>query len=456
MMWLMIMLSLVTGIIAQNDEDALYIKSIFDHTLTHGRSYQWLTTLSNEMPGRIAGSPSYDMASRYTAAVLQDMGIDSIWLQPCTVDYWVRESESLVWKSLEGDISISATMLGNSIGTATEGIAAEIVEVKSLEEVDSLSEQGVSGKIVFYNRPMDPTQINTFRAYGGAVDQRVWGASQAAKYGALAVIVRSMTNNIDDVPHTGTLVYREEYPKIPAMAISTLWAERLSEALKTSGKVNLHMTASCGSAGSRLSHNVIGEIRGSTYPNEIILVGGHLDSWDLGGGAHDDGAGCVHAMEVLATMKAMNYQPKRTIRCVLFSNEENGLAGATKYASASNEAGEFHLLALESDSGGFIPRGFSFDAEEGKFEELFKKVYSWLPLLEPYGLSLNKGGSGADVNPLKSQGGLLGGLRPDTQRYFDYHHTANDRIEAVNKRELLMGAASMSALVYLVDQYGLR
>jgi len=201
------------------------------------------------------------------------------------------------------------------------------------------------------------------------------------------------------------------------------------------------------------SYSVIGQINGSERPDEIILVGGHLDAWDLGQGAHDDGAGCVQSMEVLRALKATGYTPRRTIRCVLFMNEENGLVGAKTYAAISNENAEFHIAAIESDAGGFIPRGFTCSAEKGLQEAYIESIASWWDVLDGNDLYLQPGGSGADINPLKSQGGILFGLRPDTQRYFDYHHTATDRIEMVNARELKMGAAAMTSLVYMLDKY---
>ena len=262
------------------------------------------------------------------------------------------------------------------------------------------------------------------------------------------------TTRLDDIPHTGVTVYPEDGKQIPALAISTNDAELLSRLLKQE-TVKVFIKSNCRKLEDALSYNVIGEIKGSEFPEEIILVGGHLDSWDVGSGAHDDGAGCVHAMDVLQLIKRLDYQPKRTIRCVLFMNEENGLAGGLTYAQASNEKGEFHLAAIESDAGGFTPRGFSCDAEDAVFTEKFKSVVEWLPLLEAYDLRFSKGGSGADIGPLKSQKGLLFGFRPDSQRYFDYHHSRIDNIEAVNKRELELGAASITSLVYLIDKYGL-
>ncbi len=440
----------------KENEDALFIRKIYDQALTNGQCYQWLTHLTTQIGGRLAGSPASMAAVEYTRQVLDTMDMDSVWLQPCRVPHWNRgeREEVRVVQSALGSFDLNALALGNSVGTGVEGIAAEVIEVQSLAEVEALGETQVKGKIIFYNRPMNPKQIRTFNAYGGAVDQRVFGASRAAKFGAVGTLVRSMTTKLDDYPHTGTLVYEEEVQRIPSLAVSTNDAERLSFLLKK-GPVTVFIKSNCEILEDKLSYNVIGEIKGTTHPDEIILVGGHLDSWDVGQGAHDDGAGCVHAMDVIHILKRLDYQPKRTIRCVLFMNEENGQGGAIKYMEESNEKGEFHLAAIESDAGGFTPRGFTSDGDESIFTEKFRKVTQWLPLLEPYGLFLQKGGSGADISRLKSQKGLLFGFQPDSQRYFDYHHTSQDRIEAVNQRELELGAASIATLVYLIDKYGL-
>lgn len=441
----------------ENNDDAFFLRSIYDKALTEGRCYNWLTHLTTKIGGRLAGSSQAAAAVEYTRQMLDTLGLDSVWLQPCMVPHWERgdkEQVKIINSKTMGSLDLNALALGNSVGTPNDGITADVIEVKSLDEVEQLGREPIEGKIVFYNRPMDPTQIRTFNAYGGAVDQRVFGASKAAKFGAVAVLVRSMTTRLDDIPHTGVLVYDEEIKKIPALAISTNDAEALSGLLKKEN-IRVFMKANCQKLADAPSFNVVGEIRGSEFPDEIILIGGHLDSWDVGSGAHDDGAGCVHAMDVLQLLKRLDYKPKRTIRCVLFMNEENGLAGGLEYAKVSNEKKEFHLAAIESDAGGFTPRGFSCDGQDSIFTEKFKNVIKWLPLLEAYNLSLSKGGSGADISPLKSQSGLLFGFRPDSQRYFDYHHTRIDTIDAVNKRELELGAAAITSLVYLIDKYGL-
>ncbi len=439
------------------DEDALMIARIHDEALVNGKSYEWLSTLCTRHGGRIAGSPAYLGAAHFTQSSLGSIPGVTAYLQPCQANYWVRGDKEKVEvvKSKAGKFRLNALSLGNSAATPTQGIKAEVIEVRSLDEVEKLGKDKVSGKIIFYNRPMDPSKIRTFSAYGGAVDQRVYGPSRAAEFGAVAALVRSMTTAHDDFPHTGVTVYRDSTKTVPGIAISTNDADRLSDLLKQ-GPVTVSCKTSCKSAGLREAPTVIGEIRGSEYPDEIILVGGHLDSWDVGQGAHDDGAGCIQSVEVLRILTSLGYKPRRTLRCVLFSNEENGLAGGRTYARISNDKGEFHLAAIESDAGGFTPRGFSFDADTSVFKTYYRNVSKWLPLLESYGLHFETGGGGADIGPLKSQKGLLAGLRPDSQRYFDFHHTANDRIENVNRRELELGAAAMASLVYLIDKYGIK
>lgn len=439
----------------QQNKDAQYIKQIHNNILTEGKCYDWLNDLTTKVGARLAGSEGSVKGVQFMEDLMNEIGFDKVWKQECSVNFWDRGDTEEVFLTYPKIQKLNALSLGNMIGTDGKLLEAEIIEVKGLEEVEALGNEKITGKIVFYNRPMDPTQIRTFNAYGGAVDQRVYGASKAAEYGAVAVLVRSMTTRQDDIPHTGTSVYTEGIKQIPAISISTNDANLLSDLLqKDNVRVSIRNNAK--PLGERISHSVIGEIKGSEFPNEIILVGGHLDSWDVGAGAHDDGAGCVHSLQVIKTLLDLGYQPKHTLRCVMFQNEENGLAGGREYARVSNENGEYHLAALESDSGGFVPRGFSFDGHADVLKPFYKHVSQWLPLLESYGLQFSTGGSGADISPLKSQKGLLIGLRPDSQRYFDYHHTDIDRIEAVNKRELELGAAAMTSLIYLIDKYGLK
>ncbi len=438
-------------------EDAFYIREIYDEVLTKARCYDWLTYLSGRIGGRLAGSPQAAAAVEYTRQLMDSLQLDSVWLQPCLVPRWIRgdkEQVRIVNSRKMGTIELKGLALGNSVGTGKRGITAPVVEVTGLEQVDSLGEE-LRGKIVFFNGPMDPTDLHTFNAYGKAAGQRVYGASRASRYGAVGALVRSLTTRIDDIPHTGSTVYEEGADSIPAIAISTRDAELLSRLLEEE-TVDVFIRNTSQMLDKAPSYNVIGEIRGSEFPEEIILVGGHLDSWDVGTGAHDDGAGCVHALEVMHQIKRLGWRPRRTIRCVMFMNEENGLAGGRAYWKWSDEQQEYHMAAIESDRGGFTPRGFTADGHADVFNEKFRKVIEWLPLLEPYGLHFRKGGSGADISGLKGQKGLLFGFEPDSQRYFDYHHTPIDGLDVVNKRELELGAAAITSLVYLLDKYGLE
>lgn len=436
-------------------DDATQLKSIYSTSLTNGKSYEWLRYLSNEIGGRLSGSLNAELAVEYTKNELEQLGLDKVWLQPVMVPKWVRGNPEFAYiETAPGKtIPVNLCALGGSVSTPPLGLKAELIEVQGIEDLNRLSRGDVEGKIVFFNRPMQADLISTFEAYGGCVDQRYDGAKEAAKLGAVGTIVRSMNLRLDDLPHTGAMSYGDTpvNNRIPSAAISTNDAERLSGILKIDPKVKFYFKQNCKQLKDVQSYNVIGEITGSQYPNEIIIVGGHLDSWDLGDGSHDDGAGCVQSMDVLRLLKETGVRPKRTIRVVLFMNEENGLRGGRKYAEVAKKKVEKHIFALESDSGGFTPRGFSFDGPDYKINQ----ILNWKPLFEPYLIHyFKKGGSGADIGPLKNDELVLAGLRPDSQRYFDHHHAANDTFDAVNKRELELGAATMTSLIYLIDKYG--
>jgi hypothetical protein len=411
--------------------------------------------LSNEIGGRLSGSLNAELAVEYTKEELEKLGLDKVWLQPVLVPKWVRGNPEFAYiETAPGKtIPVNLCALGGSVSTPPQGLKAELIEVQGIEDLNRLNRADVEGKIVFFNRPMQADLISTFEAYGGCVDQRYDGAKEAAKLGAVGTIVRSMNLRLDDLPHTGAMSYGNTpvNERIPSAAISTNDAERLSGILKIDQKVKFYFKQNCKQLKDVQSYNVIGQITGSQYPNQIIVVGGHLDSWDLGDGSHDDGAGCVQSMDVLRLLKETGVRPKRTIRVVLFMNEENGLRGGRKYAAIAKRKGEKHIFALESDSGGFTPRGFSFDGPDYKINQ----ILNWKPLFEPYLIHyFKKGGSGADIGPLKNDELVLAGLRPDSQRYFDHHHAANDTFDAVNKRELELGAATMTSLIYLIDKYG--
>ena len=441
---------------AQQQRDSLMLKSIYKTALLNGKAYDWLDHLTNQIGGRLSGSLNADRAVKWSKEELEKLNLDRVWLQPVLVPKWVRGPKEFALIETEPGVTFNVpiTALGGSVATPSVGLKAEVVEVQNFEELAVLGRENIDGKIVFFNRPMQADLISTFSAYGGCVNQRYDGARQASQYGAIGVIVRSMSLRMDDYPHTGAMSYGDQAvsKRIPAAAISTNAAEKLSNLLKIAPKLKFLFRQQCKQYEDVLSYNVIGEITGSTFPDEIILVGGHLDSWDIGDGAHDDGSGCVQSMEVLRFFKELDYKPKRTIRVVLFMNEENGLRGGRKYAEMAALKGETHIFALESDAGGFTPRGFNFDLPDYEFEQ----VQSWEPLFKPYLIHyFEKGGSGADIGPLKTKTNVLAGLRPDSQRYFDHHHAATDTFDAVNKRELELGAATLTSLIYLYDTYGL-
>jgi hypothetical protein len=432
--------------------DSTNIKTLFNAALTDGKSYEWLRSLTKDVGGRLSGSPEAQKAVEWGEKLMNEVGLDSVWLQPVMVPHWVRGEKEVANYTVNGvQKNVPICALGFSVATSKEGVFAEVIEVKSLDEAKALGNK-MSGKIVFFNRPFDDTLINTFSAYGGCVDQRVRGAAICGEFGAKGVIVRSMTNSIDEYPHTGTMSYGD-LPKekhIPTAAISSKAAEILSTDLVKKPNLKFYFKQNCKTLPDAPSFNVVGEIKGNETPENIFVVGGHLDSWDLGEGAHDDGTGVVQSLEVAYLFKKNNIKPKNTIRIVFFMNEENGTRGAKKYAELSKLNKENHIGGLESDSGGHTPRGFSIDANTVNRELL----QSWKNLLSPYGLhDFNKGGSGADISPLKGENVTLVGYKPDSQRYFDYHHTSRDTFDKVNKRELELGSASMASIIYLMDKY---
>ncbi|MBI3717039.1 MAG: M20/M25/M40 family metallo-hydrolase [Sphingobacteriales bacterium] len=449
---------LLTGLLfsisSMAQDDSVMIKKITDEVLTNGKAYEYLRVLCKQVGPRLSGSPQAAKAVEVTKKMMEDLGADKVWLQECMVPHWVRgkKEEAKIIYAGGKTYPLDVTALGNSLGSGDKGVTANVIEVKDFDELKTLGEKVIKGNIVFYNHPFVSTFVNTFQAYGEAGKYRFAGASQAAKYGAIGCIVRSMASNVNDFPHTGAMAYNDSFPKIPAVAISTLDAEYLSKALKTRIMKQVYLRTNSQMLDSVKSYNVIGELKGTEFPDEIITVGGHLDSWDLAEGAHDDGAGCVQSIEVLRVLKALGYKPKRTIRAVMFMNEENGGKGGDKYYEEAKAKGEKHLFAMESDEGGFTPRGFGVSGSK----EVVEKVKGWMPLFHPYGLyEMHEGGGGADIGDLKQLGTVLSNIYPDSQRYFDVHHAATDKLEAVSERELKLSAAMMAAFIYLVDKYGL-
>lgn len=456
--------------------DSAFFRKVFNEALENGQAYARLGELCKTIGSRLSGSPQAEKAVAWGKQMLSTYGFDSVYLQPVMVPRWERsKTESLVFSSTIFNAAIKAeklqdfnceafeelplkpakqhripaVALGGSVGTKGK-VQAGIVSVQSDAQMDSLGKAGaLKGKMVLLNRPFPETYLNTFKAYGACVGQRVNGASKAAAYGAVAVLVRSMSNRCDLHAHTGVMIYDDKQPKIPAMAVATAVANLLDKLIQQDPGLQLTMQLGCQTLPDAPSANVVAETRGSKYPKSIIAFGGHFDSWDQGEGAHDDGAGCMHAFEALRLLKSIGYQPRHTLRCVWWMNEENGLRGATEYAAVAGKTNEKHVAALESDRGGFTPRGFGVDSV------FLPKVMKYKSLLDAYGIGeIEKGGGGADIGPIRkvNPNAVLVGFIPDSQRYFDVHHSETDVFESVNKRELHLGAAAVAVMIVILDQ----
>lgn len=431
--------------------DSILISQFFQTALSKGKAYDDLRYLCKTIGPRLSGSAQAEMAVQWGKTLLENYGFANVHLQAIKVPHWERGTKEVAWfKNSTGALTpVEIVALGGSI--STNGLlSAEVIEFETVNDLKKATEKAVKGKIVFLNQAMNPSEIITFKAYGGCYSLRNEGAVEASKLGALGVIIRSLALPNDHFPHTGSMHYDENVPKIPAGALSTSSSNLLSATLKKE-KVTFLFEMNCRDFPDADSYNVMGELIGSEFPNQIITIGGHLDSWDTGEGAHDDGAGIVHCIEALRILKENNIQPKHTIRVVLFMNEENGNRGGLAYATWSKSINEIQIAAVESDRGGFSPRGFECDGSPANLT----LIQSFKSLLLPYGLyHFEKGYGGVDIGPLKShfENIPLFGFVPDSQRYFDFHHAASDVFENVNKRELELGCASMAAFVYLLDK----
>lgn len=451
-LYVLFLLFISAGAFAQS-QDSLMIRRLADDILESGMAYENLRSLCKTVGPRLAGSPGMLKAEAWGVKTLKEAGADKVWLQECMVPRWDRGAKEQCWYMENGKkVMLDILALGNSQGSGAKGITAPVILINDFDELEKRKDE-IKGKIVFYNYKFNQKFVKTFQSYGDAGKYRGQGPSRAAKYGAVAVLVRSMSHAADNHPHTGAMNYDTAFAKIPAAAVGLRDADKLAATIKSKGSVTVFLHTQSKMLADVPGHNVIGELIGSEFPEQIITIGGHLDSWDPAEGAHDDGAGCVHSIEVLRAFKAIGYKPKRTIRIVLFANEENGLRGGTKYAEEAKAKNEKHFFALESDAGGFTPRGFGFTVSAAQLA----KVQQWGSLFAPYGvMELTAGGGGADIGPLgRTFGTPMAGLVPDSQRYFDIHHARSDVFENVNKRELELGAVNMAALIYLVDKYGL-
>lgn len=455
---LLILLFVPLFTLAQTNDDSIFIRNIANNVLMSKAAYNNLYYLTKHIGGRLAGSPQMVLAENWGMQAMKNAGANTVTMQECMVPHWVRggkDKAMVTYKDANGKtqiINLNVLALGNSLGSGAQGVKAPLFRVNSFDDLKAHKDE-VKGKIVFYNVPFEDTFIETFQAYAKNVVYRGAGASRASKFGAAAVLVRSMTNATDNNAHTGAMNYNDSFPKIPAAAIGIQDVARIDSLLDAGKMLDAQLYTYGKMLPDTIGHNIIGELTGTEFPDQIITVGGHLDSWDVNEGAHDDGAGVVQTIEVLRAFTALGYKPKHTIRFVLFANEENGTRGAKKYADDAKTKNEKYIFALETDAGGFTPRGFGFTVPATTWE----KINAWKKLFEPYGgNTFTNGGDGADIGYLERAFNTpTAGLQPDTQRYFDVHHSAGDVFEAVNIRELKLGAINMAALIYLIDKYGL-
>lgn len=438
----------ISGLSAQQER----VDAIFRNALSSDVAYENLRILCATTAGRISGTPEAAAAVEFTRQIMLQMDLDSVYLQEVMVPNWKRGEPEVarIVSQRFGTTDLTVLALGRSVGTGEDGVLASVVEVMDLAELETLGRENLEGKIVFFNRPVDQRHYNTFDGYGGAVDQRFRGPAAAAAYGAVAAIVRSVTTANHDYAHTGVTRFVEGGDNIPALAVSPVGADILGRQLRLDPDLKLYVRNTSHILPDVLSYNVIGEIRGSDYPNEIITVGGHLDAWDNTEGAHDDGGGCMQSIDVLRIFLEEGIRPKRTVRAVMFMDEEIAQRGGNRYADLSHELGEEHYFAIESDRGVFTPRGFSIDAPSPDKLEAIQEMKQYF---EPWGIKeIVAGYSGVDIVPLKNYYELtLAGLIVDTQRYFDLHHAATDTFDQVNRREMQLGSAAMAAIIYLVD-----
>jgi carboxypeptidase Q len=436
-------------------QDSLMFRKIAGEIMLHSTCYENLRVLCKTVGHRISGSPAAAKAVIWGEKAMKEAGADKVWLQAADVPYWCRGKESLYLKIGGEYTKVDALSLGSSTGTGGKTLEAPVIMVHNFDEFSSMPESAVKGKIVFFDYRFRQDLIFTFEGYGDAVRYRGQGPSLAAKKGAVAVIIRSMSTGKDDFPHTGgTRPYTDSVKTVPSMALGNATADRLEEACMK-GNVSAKMTSECRNMPDLVhSNNVIGEITGSEHPEQIITIGGHLDSWDVGEGANDDGAGCVQSIEVIRAFKALGIRPKCTIRAVLFMNEENGQKGGRAYADSAEAKHEQHILVMETDAGGFSPRGIGLVMSDARKA----KIMGYRSLFLPYGVyDFSKDEGGSDIEPIHEKLKVpMAGLVPDSQRYFDIHHTNNDVFENVNHRELELGAAVLTQFIWLVSERGLN
>ena len=434
---------LATSLFAQ---EVTTTDKIIDRALTSDSAWATLSHLTDEIGPRLTGSRNAAVAVKYTTERFREWGID-VRNEKVMVPHWVRGEERASLVSHNGQ-KIVLTALGGSVATPVKGITADVVEVGSYDELKQLGAK-VKGKIVVYNNPMDMELVRggrSFEAYRRAVEFRGTGASHAAEYGAVVALIRSVESASLRTPHTGAMRYDPKMPKIPAAAMTAEDAMLVHRLLAKGQRVRMHVVLTPKTLPDVESANVVAEIRGSEHPEEIVLVGGHLDSWDLGTGAIDDGGGVAMSMETLHLIKELDLHPKRTVRCVLFMNEENGLRGGRAYARVHGS--EKHVAAIETDSGVAAPTGFNTTLKGDALSALEAQTK---PLARVNANRFStEAETGADTSPLTEANVPGFGFVPEPLHYFDYHHSPADTLDKIDPKDMSADVAAVAGLVWIL------
>ena len=423
---------------------------IIHATLDGNNAFEKMEELCDDIGHRLSGSKQLEQAVEWAVETMKRDGLVNVHTEPVLVTHWVRGKESAVMTKPQV-YELSMLGLGGSVATPREGITAPVAVVADEAELEALGTRA-NGKIILFNNPMPPYTKEHGAQYGTAVRFRSNGARLAAAQGAMACLVRSVTANSLRTPHTGGMRYGDAKVKIPAAAISIEDAAMIARLYARGVPVELTLKMEAKTLDPALSANVIGELRGSIRPEEIVVIGGHLDSWDVGQGAHDDAAGCVMAMEAVSVLRKLKMIPRRTIRVVLWTNEENGLAGGKQYAKDHHDELANHVAAIESDSGAFRPVGYSLDCiDEQREANGLEQLRQIVSLLHEIGVTEAEiGRSGADVSPMKPDGVMLMGHHVDGSIYFNYHHTPADTLDKVNPEHLSQNVAAMATVAYIL------
>ena len=431
------------AIVSTTAADPDPVRRIIEAGLRSDDAYRKLAWMTDRIGPRLSGSENLEKAVRWCMEEMTRDRLDDVHTEKVMVPHWVRgEASGKILAPVAHPLALLA--LGMSDGTPSEGITAGVVEVASLDETKALGEKA-KGKIVLYNRRIFPNG-GADRGYGSAVDLRYKGAAEAAKVGAVGMLIRSLATADFRLPHTGGMAYEDGVPHIPAAAISPEDAELIHRFLAAGETVRVTFTLSCKNLPDAESANVIGDVRGSGAPDEVVVIGGHLDSWDVGTGAQDDGAGVAITMEAIRLIRSLGLKPKRTIRAIAFTNEENGLRGGKAYAESHKAELAKHVAAIESDSGGARPLGFGVSAGAGSVD-IVKRLAA--PLATFAADDVQDGGGGADISPMGDNAGVPQvGLRQDSTHYFDIHHTMADTLDKVDPHDLAMNATAMAVMAW--------